>query len=144
MHTHRARSHCNTCLPYTLTLQHVPALHAPTRACLLTHARTRTHTHAQQCTSLRGSRPSLSCLFGGRDPLYGVSVVYLMRALLGKGREGELQDRERGGRRDRDGGADVCVCWGARKTDPQRQPLLERPRGRQPGAPCSPSWAPRV
>ena len=80
----------------TATLQHVPALHATTNTRLPSH--TSTHTHAQQWTSLRGSRPSLSRPNGGLSRVSGVSAVWLRGPGPLKQRQGgreagrELQD----------------------------------------------------
>jgi hypothetical protein len=119
----------NTCLP-----QHVPA---STRACHLTHAHPRTAVDVSS-----GVKDPLSCLFGGRDPIAGVWL---------RG-PGPLRQRQRGSSKTENGVETrerrrcrrVCVLGGQETTDQQRQPVVERPRGRQPLALCSPSWAPQV
>ena len=143
----------------TATLQHVPALHATTNTRLPSH--TSTHTHAQQWTSLRGSRPSLSRPNGGLSRVSGVSAVWLRGP-------GPLKQRQGGREAGRQGGSSktelrerrdseqrwrrVCVLGcqetervlGGEETDQQRPPALQPPPGRLPRAPCSRSWPPRV
>ena len=133
----RPRQHCNTCLPYTLQ---------PTRACLLTQARTRTHSSGR----LFGGQDPLSCLFGGRDPMSGVWLRGLgpLRQRQGGSSKTELRERRDSEQRWRR----VCVLGcqetervlGGEETDQQRPPALQPPPGRLPRAPCSRSWPPRV